>query len=154
MNTLEEEMLGRRQLGENAFSRYNFYEAESVGPDCAVYRLDIRPESLNPYGMVHGGAMYTMADDASGAAALSDGRYYVTQSGTLHFLQNQSRGIIRAAASVRHRGRTTCLVDVDITNEEGVLLATGEFTYFCVNRAFAEKRPREDAPPPPPGASD
>ena len=151
MSGLEKEMLGRLGLMENMFSRYNFYEAESVGPDRAVYRLDIRPESRNPYGMVHGGAMYTMADDAAGAAAHSDGRYYVTQSGTLHFLRNQSRGVIRAEASVRHRGRTTCLVDVDITGEEGALLATGEFTYFCV---AAEKQSREDVPPPLPGTTD
>ena len=40
---------------------------------------------------------------------------------------------MRADAKVRHRGRTTCLVSVDILGEGGKLLATGEFTYFCID---------------------
>lgn len=40
---------------------------------------------------------------------------------------------MRADAKVRHRGRTTCLVNVDILGEGGKLLATGEFTYFCID---------------------
>ena len=107
---------------------------ETVEPDRAVYRLDIRPESLNPYGMVHGGALYTLADDAAGAAVHTDGRHYVTQNGSLHFLKNQPGGTIRAEGRVRRRGKATCLAVVDITNEAGELLATGDFSYFCIDQ--------------------
>ena len=92
----EEQQLKKLRLGKNAFTVHNFYELEDVEQDRAVYRLDIRPESLNPYGMVHGGALYTMADDAAGSAAHTDGRHYVTQNGSLHFLKNQGSGPIRA----------------------------------------------------------
>ena len=74
-----------------------------------------------------------MADDAAGAAAHTDGRHYVTQNGSLHFLKNQPSGIIRAEGRVRRRGKATCLAVVDITNEDGELLATGDFSYFCVD---------------------
>ena len=59
----------RQRLQKNAFMLHNHIELESVEPDRAVFRLDIRPESRNPYGMVHGGAIYTMADNATGTAA-------------------------------------------------------------------------------------
>ena len=85
--------------------------------------------------MVHGGALYTMADDAAGAAAHTDGRHYVTQNGNLHFLKNQGSGTIRAEGRIRRRGQATCLAVVDITNEGGELLATGDFSYFCVDKA-------------------
>ena len=135
-----EQYLQKRRMRKNAFTEHNFYELEPVEPDRAVYRLNIRPESLNPYGMVHGGALYTLADDAAGGTAHSDGRHYVTQSGGLHFLDNRAHGIIRAAGRVRHRGRSTVLIAVDITDEAGALLATGEFTYFCVDaRRMAER---------------
>ena len=75
----------------NFFAAYNHIEPEFVEPDHAVFKLEIRPESKNPYG------------------------------------------IVRADARVRHRGRTTCLVDVDILGEGEKLLATGEFTYFCID---------------------
>ena len=102
---------------KNLFATYNHIEAEFVEPDHAIFKLEIRPESKNPYGIVHGGAIYTMADNATGYAAHTDGRSYVTQSSAMHFLRNQTDGIVRADARVRHRGRTTCLVDVDILGE-------------------------------------
>ena len=122
----EEKQLEKLRLRKNAFTAHNFYELETVEPDRAVYRLDIRPESLNPYGMV---------DDAAGAAAHTDGRHYVTQNGNLHFLKNQGSGTIRAEGRIRRRGQATCLAVVDITNEGGELLATGDFSYFCVDKA-------------------
>ena len=129
---------------KNAFPTYNHITLESVEPDHAVYRLEIRPESKNPYGVVHGSAIYTMADNATGYAAHTDGRIYVTQSSSMHFLRNQTHGVIRADARVRHRGKSTCLIGVDVYGDDGKLLATGEFTYFCVDPAILEKKAAQD----------
>ena len=128
---------------KNAFSNYNLIRLESVEDDRAVYAMELRPENRNQYGMAHGGALYTLADDAAGTAAYSDGRNYVTQYGDLHFLDNRSSGTIRAMGRVRHRGRTTVLVDVELTDEAGKLLATGSFTYFCVDARRMAERARE-----------
>ena len=143
MENMETLRLETLKLGANAFTDHNFIRMESAEADCAVYRLDIRPESRNPFGMVHGGALYTLADDAAGTAAHTDGRSYVTQSGTLHFLDNRAHGVIRATGTVRHRGGSTVLAVVDITGEDGTLLATGEFSYFCVDRKRMEERAEE-----------
>lgn len=129
-----------QRMRKNAFMLHNHIELESVERDRAVFRQDIRPESCNPYGMVHGGAIYTLADNATGTAAHSDGRYYVTQTSALHFLRNQSRGTVRATAWVRHRGKSTVLTSVDITGEDGKLLATGEFTFFCVDKSLMDQK--------------
>lgn len=135
------------QAGEldlkNAFAFYNHIELERVEPNHAVFRLVIRPESKNPYGVVHGSAIYTMADNATGYAAHSDGRFYVTQTSAMHFLRNQTHGIVRADARVRHRGNATCLVDVDILGDDGKLLATGEFTYFCIDPAVMARKAKQ-----------
>ena len=69
MNELERKHLKSLSLEENAFTGYNHMTMEQVEKDRVVYRLDVHPESLNPYGMVHGGALYTLADDAAGTAA-------------------------------------------------------------------------------------
>ena len=90
--------------------------------------------------MVHGGAIYTLADNATGTAAHTDGRYYVTQTSALHFLRNQSEGTVRATATVRHRGRSTVLTAVDITGDDGKLIATGEFTFFCVDKDIMDAK--------------
>ena len=58
MEDMEKLRLEALRLGANAFTDYNFIRLETAEPDRAVYRLEIRPESRNPYGMVHGGALY------------------------------------------------------------------------------------------------
>lgn len=118
----------------NPFICHNHIEVEEVERDRALLSLTIRPESLNIFGQVHGGAIFTMADNAAGCATRTDGRTYVTQSADIHFLRNQTEGTIKAEACVRHRGRTSVLVEVSVTGEEGKLLASGTFTFFCIDK--------------------
>lgn len=131
MTELERKM--RERVSRNTFMTHNFIEPEAVEPDYAVFRLNIHPESKNTYGFVHGGAIYTLADNATGTAVHTDGRHYVTQNGSLHFIANQPEGVIRAVARVRHRGRATAVVSVDILGDGDKLLATGEFAFFCTD---------------------
>ena len=77
--------------------------------------------------------MYTMADCAAGIVINTDGRRHVTQGSNMHYLKNRTEGVIRAAGRVVHRGKTTSLVRVEITDEAGTLLASGEFTFFCLD---------------------
>ena len=129
----------------NPFVRHNHIEVKEIERDRAVLQLAIRPESRNVYGFVHGGAIYAMADNAAGCATSTDGRSYVTQESDMHFLSNQAEGTVTAEARVRHRGRTTVLVEVSVTGEEEKLLATGTFTFFCVDpQRMAAKCPAED----------
>lgn len=142
-----EQLTAAQQAAElnkkNLFATYNHIEAEFVEPDHAIFKLEIRPESKNPYGIVHGGAIYTMADNATGYAAHTDGRSYVTQGSSMHFLRNQSEGVVRADAKVRHRGRTTCLVNVDILGEGGKLLAHGRCSPISASTPISwHRRPR------------
>ena len=142
MNELENEI--RERVKKNGFMTYNHMELERIEPDHAVFRLDIRPESRNVYGMVHGGALYTLADNAAGSAVHTDGRSYVTQSGSMNFLRNQGAGTVRAEARVRHRGGSTALVEVDVLGEQDALLATGEYSFFCVDRKRVEDQARKE----------
>ena len=55
-------------------------------------------------------------------------------------VKNQGSGTIYAAARVRHRGRSTALVSVEITGDNHRLLAVAEFTMFCVGSGVTEER--------------
>ena len=114
-------------------------EITEVTPQRIVATMPVEGNT-QPYGLLHGGAIYTLADNATGAAACSDGRYYVTQTSSLHFLRNVAEGTVYATATIRHRGRATCLTSVDITTETGKLLATGEFTFFCVDKGVMDQK--------------
>lgn len=116
----------------NAFAVYNGITIHQLELGKAKAELEIGPNSLNPYGRLHGGAYYTLADCAGGTACRTDGRKYVTLDGTMHFVRSVSSGKITATATVQHHGRTTALVDIQVTSEDGTLLATGDFTFFCI----------------------
>ena len=128
----------------NAFMDYNHIRITETARDRAVCELELVPESLNPYGYAHGGAILTIIDDAAGSAAHTDGRAYVTQNSAVNFLGNQTAGTLRGAAVVRHRGRSTCLVEVTVTGEGGRTVASGFVTYFCVDQTV---RPEREASP-------
>ena len=119
----------------NAFAVYNGITIHQMELGKAKAELEIGPNSLNPYGRLHGGAYYTLADCAGGTACRTDGRKYVTLNGGIHFVHSASEGKITATATVQHYGRTTALVDILITDEAGTLLATGDFTFFCLGKA-------------------
>ncbi len=120
-------------INHNSFLAINHIELTDVGTDWAIMELKAQEDSLNPMGLVHGGALFTMADSAGGAAARTDGRNYVTLSSSFTFLRSGLPGdLIQAKGRVRRRGKTTCYTDVDITNQKGDLLANGSFIYFHV----------------------
>ena len=125
---------------QNKFIVYNHIEMVSVNTEEAVFQLDIREESKNSFGMVHGGALYAMADNAAGFVVHTDGRHHVTQTSAMHFLRNQAEGIVTATARIRHRGNTTSLVMVDITSDKGKLIATGEFHFFCIDKTLIDQK--------------
>lgn len=117
----------------NAFANHVHISLADCDTDRAELEMPVEGEHLNPLGYVHGGALYTLADCAAGIAARTDGRQYVTLTGTLTFLHSGLPGErLRARGQVRRRGRTTCYVEVDISNRQGVLLASGVYTFFCV----------------------
>ena len=124
-----------KQNGTDAFFTINHMRVVLRETDHAIAELTVMPDSCNPYGRVHGGAFYTLGDTASGTAVHTDGRLYVTQESSFHFLRNVTVGhTVRAEAVIRHRGHTTCMSEVTFTDETGQLLALGEYTFFCINR--------------------
>ncbi len=139
METAELERKANELLAHNAFAVFNHLEIELVEPDHAIFRLEVRPESKNPYGFVHGGILAGMADNAAGYAAHSDGRTYVTQAMHLNYVSNQSDGVVRAEGRVLHRGKTTCVVGMEIRGKNDMLMASGDLVYFCVSQNPPEK---------------
>ncbi|NCC68986.1 MAG: PaaI family thioesterase, partial [Clostridia bacterium] len=117
---------------KNIFAVHNHIRLTEVELDRAAAEMTICSDSQNPLGAMHGGAYFTMADCAASAAARSNGMQYVTLNSSFEFIRSVKEGTVCATAKVRHRGRTICLVAVEVTNEEGRLLAEGKFTMFCM----------------------
>jgi 1,4-dihydroxy-2-naphthoyl-CoA hydrolase len=103
----------------------------------------VRRELLQPWGLVHGGVYAAMAESlASWATALAvspEGNIVMGMSNNTSFLRPIGAGTIHALATRRHRGRTTWVWDVDVTDDDGRLCASSRVTiavrpYESLNR--------------------
>jgi uncharacterized protein (TIGR00369 family) len=108
--------------------------------------VQVRRELLQPWGLVHGGVYASIAESlASWATALvviPGGDVAMGQSNSTSFLRPIKDGTIHALATRRHRGRTSWVWDVDISDDDGRLCATSRVTIAVRPRAD-----RADQPP-------
>lgn len=94
-------------------------------------KLDIKPEHLNAGGRTQGGVLFTLADLALAAAANSHGTLAFSLSANITFLRASGMDdTLYAEAHERYIGRSTGCYQVDITNQNGELIATFESSVF------------------------
>jgi len=82
--------------------------------------------------MAHGGAIFSVADQACEAAGNSFGEPAVALQHSIHFLAaGKSGDFLEATARVIHRSNRIGLIAFEVKNQEGVLLAVGQqLIYF------------------------
>ena len=69
------------------FAPANHMYVTELRPDhSAVGVLEVQPSSLNPMGIVHGGALVTLADTVCGTAAFTTGHMCVTLDCSMQYL--------------------------------------------------------------------
>lgn len=132
MSTLLEE--NQKYIDANAFAVQNHIVISKMEENYAEGYIDLVPDSLNTYGGVHGGALFTLADVCAAFAARTDGRSYVTQQANSNFLRSASTGRIIAKGNVINRSRNFCLIEVNIYDKDNRLLYNGSFNYYCVDK--------------------
>ena len=118
--------------GRVPFVEYNHMEITKVSPEESEIRLRVNPDARNLMGQVHGGLIYSLADTVTGITARADGRKYVTESATVHFLSNVSEGTVIARGVMIRRGRKTVLTRGIVEDENGRLLADVTISMFCI----------------------
>ena len=112
------------------FSYENGVTVTRVEPGRAEGILEVGPNSINPHGNVHGGALATLADTVGGCCACSKGGQCVTASSTMEFLRPAWGGRIYCEATPKKLGRKLSVIQVTLTDEQEKVVATGTFTFF------------------------
>ena len=112
------------------FSYENGILLTDVEPGYARGELTVGPNSINPHGNVHGGALATLADTVGGCCACSKGGSCVTANCTLEFLRPATGPRIVCEATPKKMGRTLSVIQVVLINDQNVVVATGTYTFF------------------------
>lgn len=98
-------------------------------------RVKVKKDLENIYGDLHGGCLYTIADNMAGVAAGTYGYYVTTVNGSIQYLKaGRNTEYIFCEAKVIKPGKTITAVHVDITDDKDNLLNTAEFTYFNLRK--------------------
>jgi 1,4-dihydroxy-2-naphthoyl-CoA hydrolase len=133
--------MGQSEKTPNGFAGEIGVEWLNLDPDDARARLAVEPRHLQPFGVVHGGVFASLAESLTSAATYGAvreaGMVAMGQANDTTFLRPISEGFVNASATPRHRGRSTWVWDVEMTDDDGRVCALCRMTI-----AVRPRRPR------------
>jgi 1,4-dihydroxy-2-naphthoyl-CoA hydrolase len=99
-------------------------------PGRVVSEMPIQPGILNPYGVVHAGAILWFADVTATILAMGSSDFVEGMSGfplainlNANFAGNQKAGKFRAVSSFVKKGKTVTIVRTEVSGENERLIA-------------------------------
>ena len=94
--------------------------------------MPVTPMAFQGFGIVHGGVYAVIGEAVASVGtyvAVSDeGKRPLGMSNSTTFMRPVSDGTVHATGRPIHRGRTTWVWDIDMTNDDGKLCATSRVT--------------------------
>jgi 1,4-dihydroxy-2-naphthoyl-CoA hydrolase len=120
-----------RRLEEGFDGLYGL-ELLELSDQLATGRVVVRDELKQPSGLVHGGVYAAIAEAlASFGTAVGvrpDGKRAMGLSNQTSFLRPITQGVIDAKATRKHRGRTTWVWEVEISDDQARLCVLSRVT--------------------------
>jgi 1,4-dihydroxy-2-naphthoyl-CoA hydrolase len=117
---------------------------ESAEPDRVVGSVPVGPHLHQPYGIVHGGVYCTIVETLAsiGAAVwFGDRGQVVGVSNHTDFLRSVRDGVLHGVATPIHRGRTSQLWLVEVTDDGDKLIARGQVRIANLTEDAAAAKP-------------
>jgi 1,4-dihydroxy-2-naphthoyl-CoA hydrolase len=103
-----------------------------IGEDFLVAQMPVNSRVHQPMGLLHGGATVALAESVgSSASAMSVDLEKFSVKGieiSANHLKSVQEGIITATARIIHKGRTTHLWEIKVTDEQDNLVSICKLT--------------------------
>lgn len=107
-------------------------EYTDVGEDFLTARMPVTKKVFQPDGILHGGATVALAESVASAASyiFLDARNFAVRGIEIsaNHVRSASEGSVWARASLLHKGRTTQLWEIRVTNDAGQLISQCKLT--------------------------
>ncbi|MGZ4294506.1 MAG: PaaI family thioesterase [Solirubrobacteraceae bacterium] len=114
------------------FDRLYGLEIGEIADGVVRGRVRVRDDLRQPAGLVHGGVYAAVAEslatNGTAAKVFEDGNTAMGLSNQTSFLRPVTSGAINAVAWARHRGRTTWVWEVELTDDASELCALSRVT--------------------------
>ncbi|MCJ7492793.1 MAG: PaaI family thioesterase [Deltaproteobacteria bacterium] len=109
---------------------------DQIDEGFARFRMPFRKELTQAYGVVHGGAITSLADTAVAFALMTliqPGERVTTAEFKINFLSSVHSGEMIGEARIVNKGRRLVMADMEVKKEDGQLIAKGMGTYMILN---------------------
>jgi uncharacterized protein (TIGR00369 family) len=117
---------------EHGFDAVYGLEITAVAEDTVTGQVVVRDELKQPAGLVHGGVYASIAESLASLgtawSVIPDGNLALGLSNQTSFLRPITDGTIHAVATVKHRGRTTWVWEVEMSDDDGRLCVLTRMT--------------------------
>jgi uncharacterized protein (TIGR00369 family) len=137
------EKMARGDLPMPPVARLIGFRLTSIRPGEAVIELETQEAHANPMGTLHGGILCDIADAAMGlayASTLEEGETFTTLELKINFLKPTWKAKLRAVGHVVKQGRTVGMVECDVTDDKGSLVARATSTCMTLRGEQAQGR--------------
>ena len=101
------------------------------GSDFLKGTMPVDKKTIQPHGILHGGASVVLAETLGSAAssmAVDDQHYTVGMEVNANHIKSVTKGIVTGTAKPVHLGNTTQVWDIIIKNEKGQLTCISRLT--------------------------
>ena len=129
----KEEVLDYINNVSTGFIKYNNIKLIDYDSESATMEVVIDENSLNPYGIVHGGLIFTLADTSMGVISRATGKLAVTLNSQINYLKPGKGNKLISKAKAIKIGKTTALLTADIYDELNNLIASSNATYYFLD---------------------
>jgi len=120
----------RRFLEKDSFAKHSGVELVEVEPGYAKAKMEIRDYHLNGANIVHGGAIFTLADFAFAAAVNSRELISVGINVAISYAKAATTGVLIAEAKEVSLNRKLGIYVVDVRDEQNNLIALFQGTAY------------------------
>ncbi|RRQ49048.1 hotdog fold thioesterase [Maribacter algicola] len=107
-----------------------------VGEDFLIAKMPVTPKVHQPDGVLHGGATVALAESVGSMASyifLNASEFFVRGIEiSANHVKSVKEGFVYAKASFIHKGRTTQVWDIRITNEQEQLISSCKLTTIAL----------------------
>jgi acyl-CoA thioesterase len=121
---------------KDLFAKTSGIELVDASPGYAKASMNIDERHLNGVDVVHGGAIFTLADFAFAVASNSHGNVALAINAEISYFKAVSSGSLVAVAKEISRSRSLGTYLIDVFNEKGELIANLKGTVFRKNEAI------------------
>ena len=117
------------------YIKANGFKIVELDKEHCKMKYEVSEDGLNPYGIVHGGIMFGLADNCAGALAFMSGNTPLTTSSNINYLNKATGKELIAKATILKEGNKIGYYNVDIYDDNKVLVASASVNmYFRSNK--------------------